>query len=169
MTTVALIAAVLRNGGIGKDNDLLWHSPEDQRHFKQATLGCPVVMGRKTWDSLPARFRPLPGRRNIVVTRDAQWRAEGAEAATSLESALALASDAPKLFVIGGAQLYALALPMADELVLTEVDADLDADTFFPDWDRAAFTEGAREPRVDGEGRRFDFVVYRRNTAPSTG
>jgi dihydrofolate reductase len=159
--TLSLIAAVARNGAIGKGNQLLWQEPQDLKHLRQTTMGCPVVMGRKTWDSLPARFRPLPGRRNIVVTRDAGWRAEGAEAVTSLDAALALAADAPKVFVIGGGQLYALALPRADELVLTEIDADFDGDVFFPPY-RENFTEVAREAHRSANGTRFDFVTYKR-------
>src|SRR5207248_10426390 len=112
---VSLIAAVARNGAIGKNNQLLVRIPEDLRFFKRTTLGCPVIMGRKTWDSIG---RPLPGRRNIVVTRDPQWRTDGAERAGSLREALALAATSGKVFVIGGAQIYAEALPLADELVL---------------------------------------------------
>lgn len=164
--TLSLIAAVGRHGEIGRGNDLLWRTREDQLHFKHTTLGHPVVMGRRTWDSLPERFRPLPGRRNIVVTRDASWAAPGAEAAHSLAQALALAADAPKVFVVGGGQLYAAALPLADELVLTEVDAAFDgADTFFPGWDRSAFDAVTREAHVDPEGRPYAFVTWRRRTA----
>jgi dihydrofolate reductase len=154
---LALIAAVARNGSIGKDNGLLWHEPEDLRHFRRVTLGCPVIMGRRTWDSLPARFRPLPGRRNLVITRDAAWHADGAEAAHSLSAALTLLAGASKAFVIGGAEIYALALPLADELVLTEIDADLDGDAFFPRWDRARFACTSREPHVG-----YSFATYRR-------
>jgi len=152
---LALIAAVARNGAIGKDGGLLWREPEDQKHFRRATMGCPVIMGRKTWDSLPARFRPLPGRRNVVITRQADWSADGADAVPSLAAALALLAGAPKVFVIGGAEIYALALPQADELVLTEVDADLDGDIFFPPWDRTHFTETSRENRPG-----YSFVTY---------
>lgn len=159
---VSLIAAVGRNGEIGRGNDLLWRTREDQLHFKNTTMGHPVVMGRKTWDSLPERFRPLPGRRNIVVSRNAAFEAKGAEVVTSLDAALSAAADAPRVFVVGGAQLYALALPRADELVLTEVDAAFDADAFFPAWDRQAFGEVARDPRTDPEGRPYAFVTYRR-------
>jgi dihydrofolate reductase len=120
-------------------------------------------MGRKTWDSLPARFRPLPGRRNVVVTRDAQWQAPGAERAPSLDAALDLVADAAKAFVIGGGQLYAQALARADELVLTEIDAAFGgADTFFPAFDRDAFVESAREPRRASDGTGYAFVTYRR-------
>ena len=154
---LTLIAAVARNGAIGKNNDLLWSEPEDRRHLRRATMGCPVIMGRKTWDSLPARFRPLPGRRNVVITRNAAWRADGAEAVASIDAALALLGGTPKAFVIGGAEVYALALPHADELVLTEIDADLDGDTFFPDWDRKQFAGVAREARAG-----YSFVTYKK-------
>lgn len=166
MSTLSLIAAVARNGAIGKDNALLWRLPEDLQFFKRTTLGCPVIMGRKTYDSIG---RPLPGRRNIVVTRNTAWSAAGVESAHSLEAALALVADAPKVFVIGGAQLYAQALPEANELVLTEVDADYDGDTFFPPWDKTAFTEVSREhqhiqPKAgqDGTAVNYTFVVYKR-------
>jgi dihydrofolate reductase len=157
---LSLIAIVARDGGIGQNNALLWHLSEDLQHFKRTTLGCPVIMGRKTWDSIG---RPLPGRRNIVVTRNAAWNAVGADAVTDLESALKSAADAPKVFVIGGAQLYAAALPWADELVLTEVDAQAPADTFFPAWERSAFTETQRDAHTDASGLSYAFVTYRRN------
>ncbi len=161
MTKVVLVAAVARNGAIGKGNDLLVRIPEDQRRFREVTMGHPVLMGRKTWDSLPPKFRPLPGRRNIVVTRNAQWHADGAERAPSLEAALTMAAGAEKACVIGGGELYALALPFADELLLTEIDADLDGDTFFPLY-RHAFVQAAREPHTTPDGLRFDFVRYER-------
>lgn len=159
---LSLIAAVARGGAIGKDNDLLWQESADQKHFRQTTMGCPVIMGRRTWDSLPARFRPLPGRRNIVVTRNEQWQAEGAEVAHSMDEALALVADAPKAFVMGGGELYSLALPVADELELTEVDADFDADTFFPAWSRQDFAEVKRETHQSASGVTFHFVTYQR-------
>jgi dihydrofolate reductase len=162
-TTLALIAAVDRRLAIGRRGGLLWNEREDQAHFRRATMGCPVIMGRKTWDSLPERFRPLPGRRNVVVTRNAAWRAEGAERAGSLDEAMALVADAPKAYVIGGGELYAAALPRADELVLTEIDAIFDdADAHFPRFDRSRFAEVAREARVAVDGTRFAFVTYRR-------
>jgi dihydrofolate reductase len=161
---LSLIAAVARGGAIGRDNDLLWHDGRDQKHFRASTMGCPVMMGRRTWDSLPERFRPLPGRRNIVITRNPDWQAPGAEVAHSLAEALALVTDVPKAFVIGGGQLYAEALPWTDELVLTEVDASFKADTFFPDWDRSTFTEVQREVHAASapDQPSFTFVTYRR-------
>jgi len=156
---VSLIAAVARDGGIGHGGRLLVRLPDDLRRFKQITLGTPVVMGRKTWQSIG---RALPGRRNIVVTRDPNFRAEGAEAAPSLDAALALAGSAPLVHVIGGADLYALALPIADELQLTEIDAQFPADTFFPAWDRSRFAEVAREPHETAAGLRYAFVTYKK-------
>ena len=159
---IALIAAVARNGAIGRDNALLFHEPADQKHLRQTTMGCPVVMGRKTWDSLPARFRPLPGRRNIVLSHDAAFTAAGAEVAASLPEALALVHAAPRVFVLGGAQLYAQALPLAHELVLTEIDADLSGDVFFPAWDRTQFTEHSRSSQRTASGVAYEFVTYLR-------
>ena len=159
---IALIAAVARNGAIGRDNALLFHEPADQKHLRQTTMGCPVIMGRKTWDSLPARFRPLPGRRNIVLSHDAAFTAAGAEVAASLPEALALVHDAPRVFVLGGAQLYAQALPLAHMLVLTEIDADLPGDVFFPAWDRTQFTEHSRSSQRTASGVAYEFVTYLR-------
>ena len=159
---LVLIAAVARNGAIGLGNDLIFKEPADQQHFRAATLGCPVVMGRKTWDSVPARFRPLPGRRKVVISRNADFVAPGAEVAASLPAALALLQDAPRVFVIGGAQLYAQALPLATELLLTEVDADLAGDTHFPTWDRSDYNETERRSAVTASGVGYAFVTYHR-------
>jgi dihydrofolate reductase len=157
-----LIAAMDRQRGIGKGNALLWHLPQDLQHFKRTTLGCPVIMGRKTWDSIG---RPLPGRRNIVITRNPAWAAAGAQPAASLEAALSLVGHEPKVFVIGGAQIYAQALPQAHTLVLTEVDTQCDADAFFPAWNAQEFKEVSRESHLGDQGWRFDFVTYRRRNA----
>ena len=161
---LALIAAVARDGSIGRDNGLLCHLPEDQLHFRRITMGCPVIMGRRTWESLPARLRPLPGRRNIVVTRNPAWRAEGAEAAPSLAAAVASVAAEATVFVIGGGELYREALPQADELVLTEIERDFDGDTHFPAWERKQFREVSREAHHAGPPNDFDyaFVTYQR-------
>lgn len=167
---LALIASVDRHRVIGSDNQLVWREPEDQRWFRRQTMGCPVVMGRKTWDSLPVRFRPLPGRANIVVTRQAGWHSDGAQVAHTLAEALVLArtaaaaTAAPRVFVIGGGQLFAEALPLADQLLLTEIDADLPGDTFFPDWRDGRFAETARDARrSDGPPAcDYAFVTYQR-------
>ena len=156
---LSLIAAVARNRAIGKDNQLLWHLPEDMKHFRETTRGKPVVMGRKTWESLPEKFRPLPGRQNIVVSRDPAYKAHGADLAGSLEGALALAGGAEEVFVIGGEQLYRAALPFADRLYLTEVELEPEADAFFPELNPAVWQEVER--RASGESMpACTFVVF---------
>ena len=160
---LVLIAAMDRERAIGRAGGLLWNEPNDQRHFRAATLGHPVVMGRKTWDSLPARFRPLPGRRNIVVTRNPQWQAVGAEPVASLDAALARLAGAERVFVIGGAALYALALPAADTLLLTETGHHFEgADAHFPAFERGLFREVSREAHVAADGTPYAFVRYER-------
>jgi len=165
---IALIAAVARNGAIGSGNALIFDEPADQRHFREVTLGCPVIMGRRTWDSLPLRFRPLPGRRNVVVSRNASLQAPGAEVAADLEHALALVAEAPRAYVIGGAQLYAQALPLAHTLVLTEIDAELEGDAYFPAWDRSLFEVTSSTAAVTAAGVPFRFVVYTRRAGASS-
>ncbi|MBB4844324.1 dihydrofolate reductase [Paucibacter oligotrophus] len=159
---ISLVAGVASNRAIGLNNELLWRLPADMARFKALTLGAPVIMGRKTWDSLPARFRPLPGRRNLVLSRQSGLQLAGAECFTTLESALAACADAPRVSVIGGAEIYALALPFAQRLELTEVMADYAADSFFPAWPREQFSEISREAHSSPEGLRFDFVSYQR-------
>jgi dihydrofolate reductase len=163
---ISLVASVARNGGIGRNGALLMHLPGDLPRFKRLTMGAPVLMGRKTWQSIG---RPLPGRRNIVISRDPGWHSEGAETAGSLESALDLAGAVPRVSVIGGAQIYALALPLATTLELTEVEADLEADTFFPAWDRSPFEEVARERCETTDGLRYSFVTYLRKEPGAAG
>ena len=159
---LTLIAAVAGNGVIGIDNRLPWKLPADLKRFKSLTMGHAVIMGRKTWESLPAAFRPLPGRRNIVVTRDAGYQAVGATVATSLPAAIA-ASGNDEAFVIGGAELYATALPLADRLQLTEIDAIYEGDTWFPAIDPEQWLETARETHHDETGLDYAFVTYQRN------
>jgi len=156
---VYLVAAVAANGVIGAEGKLPWHLPEDLRHFKALTLGHPVIMGRKTWESLG---RPLPGRENVVVTRTPGYEAPGAHVAASLEAALALCAGEPVAFVIGGRELYAAALHSADGLVLTEIAREYAGDVRFPDFDRTAWHETERRPQTSGDGLRFDFVLYER-------
>jgi dihydrofolate reductase len=159
MPEIVVIAAVARNRVIGKDNRLLWNIPEDMAHFKSLTSGHTVIMGRKTWESLPPRFRPLPGRRNIVISRQADYAAPGAEIANSLENALKLASTAAAVFIIGGEQIYRQAMAVADRLEITEVDLEPEGDAWFPeiaavDWEKTANTEG----------NGFAFVTYCRHS-----
>jgi dihydrofolate reductase len=145
---IVIIAAVAKNGVIGNHNALPWHLPEDMQHFKALTTGHAVIMGRKTWESLPPRFRPLPGRRNIVISRQADYAAPGAEVADSLENALKLASTGASVFIIGGEQIYAQAMALADRLEITEVDLAPEGDAWFPEistvnWKKTAKTEGS--------------------------
>lgn len=158
--TLILIAALARNGVIGRDNALPWRLRADLARFKALTLGHPILMGRKTWESLG---RPLPGRRNMVVTRNAGYSADGAEVFITPEAALHEVGGGP-VFVIGGAELYRQMLPLADRLLLTEVQADVEGDALFPTFERADFVETAREShRADAANEfPFDFVDYQR-------
>jgi dihydrofolate reductase len=161
---LSLVAAVAHGGVIGREGTIPWRIPEDMARFRELTTGHAVVMGRRTWDSLPDRFRPLPGRRNVVVTRNPAWRAGGADAAESLEAALTLLEQEGRVFVIGGAELYAAALPLADELLLTEIELDVAGDTFFPPYDPREFVTAERTPLSSADGTSFAFVRYVRRT-----
>jgi dihydrofolate reductase len=154
-----LIYARARNGVIGRNNAMPWHLPEDLAHFKQTTMGCPVLMGRKTWDSLPARFRPLPGRVNVVLTRNQNWKENGCQRFSDMESALQSLKDHPEIWVIGGAQIYAQALPLARRVVVTEIDADFEGDAFAPDLG-PQWTEVARSRHVSATGLQYSFATY---------
>lgn len=157
---VVMIAAVAQNRAIGLDNQLLWRLPEDLKRFKALTLGNPILMGRKTFESLG---RPLPGRRNVVVSRNTDWRAEGAEVFASLEAALAACAGVEQLFVIGGAEIYRQALAFADVLDLTEVEDAPRGDVFFPELVAEEWQEISREAQQDAaSGIRYAFVEYRR-------
>ncbi len=159
---LGLIYARAANGTIGKDGTMPWHLPEDLAHFKRTTLGSPVVMGRKTWESLPPRFRPLPGRTNVVVTRQADWQAAGATVAHSLPQALSLCEPALQAWIIGGADIYAQALPLADQVVVTEIDAHFDGDAFAPELG-PEWRETRREALVCATGLSLSFVTYQRH------
>jgi dihydrofolate reductase len=162
---IAIIAALASNRVIGRGNRLPWHLPDDLRHFKRLTLGRPIIMGRRTWESLPGL---LPHRTHVVVTRDPDYRAKGAVVVRSLEEALAVAGGEEAL-VVGGAQLYALALPRASRLYLTLVDAQVEGDAFFPEIDPAAWREVAREPHAADERHAypFAFVTLERIARPA--
>lgn len=162
MPPLTLIAAVGANRAIGLDNHLLWHLPEDLAHFKAVTNGYPVLMGRRTWESLPPRFRPLPGRRNLVLSRSDDFAPPGAERAPSLADALVLAADEKTVFVIGGADLYAQCLPLAERLILTEVEDAPLADAFFPAFSPVEWRQTARERHVTATGLGYAFVTYQR-------
>ncbi|RVW06355.1 dihydrofolate reductase [Rhodococcus spongiicola] len=156
---IGLIWGQTLAGVIGKDNAIPWRIPEDMSHFKETTLGHPVVMGRLTWDSLPSRFRPLPGRRNIVITRQEEWSAEGALTAHGIEEALTLAGDTA--WVMGGSQIYTAAMPFADLLSVTEIDADIDGDAFAPKIGGEWVVGDEGDWRIsDPSGLRYRFLTY---------
>jgi dihydrofolate reductase len=156
---ITLVVAMDAQRGIGVDNQLPWHLPEDLAHFKRVTLERPIIMGRKTFDSIG---RPLPRRRNIVVTRNRAWSHEGVEVAASLEEAIALAGDGPSS-IIGGAQIFTEAVPLADRMIVTHIDGVYRCDTFFPEIDPGVWAVTAREEHASGDGLAFSFVTYERN------
>jgi dihydrofolate reductase len=160
---LGVIYARARNGVIGKDNAMPWHLPEDLAHFKRTTLGAPVIMGRKTWDSIPPRFRPLPGRRNIVITRNADWQEAGAERVASLDEAIALCRDEPTAWVTGGAEIFKLALARADIAVVTEIEADYEGDILAPELG-PQWLEAARERHVSKTGLGYSLVTFHKRS-----
>ncbi len=167
MPDIVLIAAVGRNGVIGKDNALLWNFPEDMAHFRNLTAGQTVIMGRKTWESLPERFRPLPGRQNIVLSRQKGFEAPGATLAGSLDEAIAsaaLARPSHTVFVIGGEQIYQQAMAFADRLEITEVALSPEGDAYFP-----TITGDAWEPTATRESPpMLRFITYTRKPRPNS-
>lgn len=164
-TQLTLVVAMDAARGIGVNNQLPWHLPADLAHFKRVTLGHPVIMGRKTFDSIG---RPLPKRRNIVVTRNSGWTHEGVEVAHSLEQAIAMAGDTSgtsTASIIGGAQIFAEAMDAADRMIVTHIDKVYPCDTFFPEIDASRWTAITREPQHAAEGDvDFSFVTYERTT-----
>jgi dihydrofolate reductase len=166
MIQVNLIWAQARNRVIGLNGSMPWHLPEDLAHLKRTTLGCPVIMGRKTWHSIPPKFRPLPGRTNIVVTRQDNWHDIGAVTSNSLPKALLICKQMlpipAQIWVIGGAQIYAQALPFAHKIVVTEIDADFEGDAFAPELG-AAWRETDRESHTSKMGLTFSFATYIRH------
>jgi dihydrofolate reductase len=161
-----MIAAVARNGVIGKANDLPWHLPDDMKYFMLTTKGHHVIMGRKNYESLPEKFRPLPNRTSIVVTRQTDYKAPGCIIVNHLDDALKLAekNGEAELFIIGGAEIYVLGMPLADRLYLTEIDTEIEGDTFFPSYKKMEWQEITRQHHAtdDRHNFAFDFVVYKR-------
>jgi dihydrofolate reductase len=167
---VSLIAAVSKNHVIGKNNDLPWHLPNDMKYFMQTTKGHCVLMGRKNYESLPEKFRPLPNRTNILITRQGNYLAPGCEIFNTIEQGIAYAKEKgeTELFIIGGAEVYEATLPLADKLYLTEINATIDGDTFFPQIDKSEWKETARttNSKDDKHKYMFDFVVYAKKVNP---
>jgi len=152
------VAAKSENDVIGKNGDIPWHYPEDMEHFKQLTIESPVVMGRKTYESIPKDYRPLPGRKNIVLTRSDPDLEEGVEKANSLDEAWELAEqDSEKVYIIGGSKIYQQTLDLADEMVITEIDEKVEGDTYFPEIEESSWKEKSRDNRDD-----LSFVRYQR-------
>ena len=163
MSKIAFVVAVSRNGVIGRAGGLPWHISADLRHFKAITMGKPVIMGRKTWESLTKK--PLPGRPNIVITRQKNYRAEGATVVADISSALAAAGAVEEVCVIGGGEIFDIFLPQTDRIYLTEVDLEVDGDTLFPPIDPTQWKETAREiyPRGLSDTTGFVLRVLDRN------
>ena len=164
---INLIWAQARHRVIGFKGSMPWHLPEDLAYLKRMTLGSFVVMGRKTWDSIPPKFRPLPGRTNVVITRQLDWRADGAVPANNILEALSICEhisiildpSPEQVWVIGGAQIYAEALPLANRILVTEIDSDFEGDAFAPELG-ADWQETAREPHTSKTGLAYSFVTY---------
>src|SRR5882757_1286682 len=164
--TISLIAALAQNGVIGKANDLPWHLPDDMKYFMLTTKGHHVIMGRKNYESLPEKFRPLPNRISIVVTRQKGYQAPGCSVVHQLEEGVKIAEThgEQELFIIGGSEIYKLGMPLADKLYLTEIHASIDGDTVFPFYPKESWREVSRQPHVadDRHEFAFDFVIYKK-------
>lgn len=158
---ITMIAAAAENNALGKNNDLVWHLPDDFKRFKNLTTGHPIIMGRKTFESFP---QPLPNRKHIVITRNENYRANGAVVVNSLEKAIEMAKEDPQPFIIGGGEIYKLALPKADKMELTRVHANFEADAFFPEIDESEWELTAQEfhPNDDKHQYAFTYLTYER-------
>jgi len=163
---ISLIAARTQNNVIGKNNDLPWHLPDDMKYFMQTTKGHYVIMGRKNYDSIPEKFKPLPNRTNIVVTRQPDFRAPGCIVVNTLEEAVKIARNngEKETFIIGGAEIYNLGFSLADKLYITEINTTLDGDTYFPNFDKKEWKEISKVHHTKDERHifDFDFVVYQK-------
>jgi len=158
---ISIVVACDKNRVIGKENKLPWKIPADLQRFKRLTTGHPVIMGRKTWESIPEKFRPLPGRTNIVVTRNESYSAQGAIISNSVKNALELARTSPgqeEIFFIGGAQIYTEAKPLADRLYVTEVDTEIEGDAFFPEY-KSLFIKKILEEPSEHEGLKYSYLI----------
>lgn len=158
---ISIIVAHSKNMVIGKANNLIWEIPDDHARFKKITMGHPVIMGRKTWESIPPKFRPLPGRANFVVTRDGSYKASGATVVTSLEHALTQAESTPgseEIFIVGGGEIYKQALPLTTRLYLTVIDREVRGDTYFPEY-KSLFTKKISEESGEFDGLKYSYLI----------
>ena len=164
---VSIIVAVSENNVIGKDNDLIWHFPKDTKFFKDTTLGHHVIMGRKNWESIPEKYRPLPDRKNIIVTRNNNFKYKGATVVNSIEKAIEVsrASEDEEIFIIGGGEIYKLGFKYVDKLYITEIYAEVDGNTYFPEWNKKDWKEISRisHPSDEKHEYSFDYVIYMKN------
>ena len=167
MTNISMIVAVSKNNVIGKNNSLAWHLPDDMNYFSNMTQGHSVIMGRKNWESIPKRFRPLPNRKNIVITRNTDFNEDKCEVVNSLEDAIKVSrnNDDEEIFIIGGGEIYKLGFDFIDKLYITEIKANIDGDTFFPTWDKNKWKEVSRIKHLSDDKHiyEFDYVIYKRS------
>lgn len=159
MTILSMVVATANNRIIGKDNDMPWHLPADLAYFKKTTLGKPVIMGRKTFESIG---RPLPGRHNVVISRDSNYQADGIDTVTTVDAALALVKDEDEVMVIGGGAIYAHCLPAATRLYITHIEAEIEGDTQFPFYDENVWKKVSSEKRLADEKNKYnlEFCIY---------
>ncbi|RCL44946.1 MAG: dihydrofolate reductase [Candidatus Thioglobus sp.] len=167
MPTLAIIVATANNNVIGKGNDIPWYCPADLQYFKRTTLGAPVLMGRKTWESL--KIHPLPGRKNIIITRDPDFTAEGAEIVHSITQGLAQVADSDKVFIIGGATIYEQLIDAVDELFITQVDADISGDRYFPQINQQDWLLDSAQAYPADEKNPYDMVFTHYSRVQSSG
>lgn len=167
MKNISLIVAVTENMVIGKDNKLAWHLPDDMNYFSNMTRGHSIIMGRKNWESIPNKYRPLPDRKNIVVTRNEKFQDDGATVVNSIEEAIeeARSSEDEEIFIIGGGEIYKLGFKYVDKLYITEIFAEVDGNTYFPEWDKKKWKEISRisHPSDEKHEYSFDYVIYKKN------
>ena len=167
MKNISLIVAVSENMVIGKDNKLVWHLPDDMNYFSNMTKGHSIIMGRKNWESIPEKFRPLPDRKNIVVTRNSKFKDDGASVVNSIEEAIeeARSSEDEEIFIIGGGEIYKLGFKYVDRLYITEIYAEVDGNTYFPEWNKKDWKEISRisHPSDEKHEYSFDYVIYMKN------
>ena len=167
MKNISLIVAVTKNMVIGKDNKLTWHLPDDMNYFSNMTKGHSIIMGRKNWESIPEKYRPLPGRKNIVVTRNKEFQDNGATVVNSIEKAIEVsrASEDEEIFIIGGGEIYKLGFKYIDKLYITEIYAEVDGNTYFPEWNKKDWKEISRisHPSDEKHEYSFDYVIYMKN------
>ena len=166
MKNISLIVAVSENMVIGKDNKLAWHLPDDMNYFSNMTKGHSIIMGRKNWESIPKKYRPLPERKNIVVTRNNKFEDKGAIIVNSIEKAVKKARrfDEEEIFIIGGGEIYKLGFAYVDKLYITEIYANIDGNTYFPKWNKENWKEISRisHPKDEKHEFDFDYVIYKK-------